>query len=59
MSTTSDDAAFDGRAREAIARSIRHRGAVPTIAQVASDLGDDEAAVRASFDRMIYRRLLT
>ena len=52
MSTTSDDAAFDGRVRQAIATFIRHRGAVPTIAQVASDLGD-EATVRASFDRMI------
>lgn len=53
MSMTSDDAAFDGGVREAIARSIRQRGAVPAIAQVASDLGGDEAAVRASFDRMI------
>jgi hypothetical protein len=53
VSTAADDAAFDGRVREAIATSIRRRGAVPTIAQVASDLGQDGSSVRASFDRMV------
>ena len=49
----SDDEAFDARAREAIIASIRNRGLVPTIAQLASDLRTDEETVRASFDRMI------
>ena len=57
MSTTVDDAAFDRRTREAIAGSIRHQGVVPTIAQVAKNLGDDLAAVRASFDRMIAEHM--
>lgn len=52
MSATPDDE-FDRSVRHAIATSIRRRGAVPTIAQVVSDLGHDEASVRASFDRMI------
>jgi hypothetical protein len=48
-----DDAAFDSIVRETIAASIRRRGAVPTIAQVASDIGSDAPTVGASFDRMI------
>ena len=52
-----DDEAFDARAREAIAASIRQRGAVPTIAQIADDMASDEASVRASFDRMIATRV--
>ncbi len=51
--TTDDDDAFDARAREAIIASIRNRGSVPTIAQVANDMGADQPSVRASFDRMI------
>ncbi len=51
--TTNEDEAFDGRAREAIAASIRSRGLVPTIAQIASAMRADESSVRASFDRMI------
>lgn len=45
--------AFDRRVRSAIAASIRRRGAIPTIAQVAVDLADHENSVHASFDRMI------
>ena len=51
--TTNEDDAFDARVREAIVASIRNRGAVPTIAQVANDTGADEPSVGASFDRMI------
>lgn len=51
--TSNEDDEFDARVREAIVASIRNRGAVPTIAQVASDMGADEPSVRASFDRMI------
>jgi hypothetical protein len=47
------DEEFDRRVRQAIAASIRRRGGVPTIALVARDLATDDAAVRASFDRMI------
>ena len=50
---TAGDEAFDARVREAITASIRSRGAVPRIAQVSADLGEPEAIVRASFDRMI------
>ena len=49
----SDEAAFDRDVRTAIVEAIRRRGAVPTIATVAADMSADEAAVRASFDRMI------
>ena len=52
MSQTADDA-VDRRVREAIASSIRRRGSVPTMAQVATDLHADAATVRASFERMI------
>jgi len=52
VSQTGDDA-FDRRVREAIASSIRRRGAVPKIAQVAVDMKTDGGAVQASFDRMI------
>jgi hypothetical protein len=48
-----DDAAFDSMVREAIAGSIRRRGSVPTIAQVAADIGSEVSPVQASFDRMI------
>lgn len=48
-----EEEAFDARAREAIAASLRQRGAVPTIAQIADHMGSEEGAVRASFDRMI------
>jgi len=48
-----DDDAFDRRVREAIGSSIRRRGGVPKIAQVAADMQTDGGAVQASFDRMI------
>ncbi|HKW77606.1 MAG TPA: organomercurial lyase [Candidatus Limnocylindria bacterium] len=48
-----ENAAFDARVREAIARAIKRRGAVPTIAETAGHLGSDEPTVKASFDRMI------
>lgn len=57
MSSSTDrvatDDAFDRRVREAIASSIRRRGSVPGMAQVAMDLRAGPDAVRASFDRMI------
>jgi hypothetical protein len=56
VSVTGEEA-FDRRAREAIASSIRRRGNVPTIAQVATDLHVDGAMARASFDRMIAARV--
>lgn len=52
MSQNGDDA-VDRRVREAIASSIRRRGSIPTMAQVATDLPADPAVVRASFARMI------
>ena len=47
------DEQFDRDVRRAIAEGIRRRGAIPTIARVAADMATDEAAVKASFDRMI------
>lgn len=44
---------FDREVRVAIARSIRERGSIPTIRDVAAALRTDEAAVDASFVRMI------
>ena len=46
------DEQFDRDVRKAIAESIRRRGVIPTIARVAADIESDEAAVKASFDRM-------
>jgi len=46
-------AEVDREVRIAIARSIKARGRIPTIAAVASDLGKDVASVDASFARMI------
>jgi hypothetical protein len=47
------EAEFDREVRVAIARSIKTRGKIPTIAAVASDMGKDIAAVDDSFARMI------
>src|SRR5512132_812302 len=47
------DAEFDREVRIAIARSIKTRGKVPTIAGIASDMKQDIAVVDASFERMI------
>ena len=47
------DAELDREVRIAIARSIKTRGKIPTIAAVAADIGKDLAAVDASFARMI------
>ena len=47
----SDEDRFDLEVRTAIAEAIRRRGTIPTIATVAADIGADEAAVRASFER--------
>lgn len=47
------DADFDRDVRIAIARSIKTRGRIPTIANVAADMGKDIATVDASFARMI------
>jgi hypothetical protein len=47
------DAERDREVRVAIARSIKTRGKIPNIADVAADLGKDIATVDASFARMI------
>jgi hypothetical protein len=47
------DAEDDREVRIAIARSIKTRGKIPTIAAVAADMGKDIASVEASFARMI------
>jgi hypothetical protein len=47
------DAERDREVRIAIARSIKTRGEIPNIADVAADLGKDIATVDASFARMI------
>jgi hypothetical protein len=47
------DAERDREVRIAIARSIKTRGKIPNIADVAADLGKDIATVDASFARMI------
>jgi hypothetical protein len=51
------DAEFDREVRIAIARSIKTRGKIPTIATVAADLGKDVAAVDASFGRLADGRV--
>jgi hypothetical protein len=47
------EADLDREVRVAIARSIKTRGRIPTIAAVAADIGKDVATVDASFARMI------
>ena len=47
------EADLDREVRIAIARSIKTRGKIPTIADVAADLGKDTRHVDASFARMI------
>lgn len=47
------DAEVDREVRIAIARAIKTRGQVPTIAAVAADMGEEVASVDASFARMI------
>jgi len=51
------DADLDREVRIAIARSIKTRGRIPTIAAVAADIGKDLATVDASFARMIEGRV--
>ena len=51
------DAEDDREVRIAIARSIKTRGKIPTIADVAADLGKDTRHVDASFARMIDGRV--
>lgn len=51
------EAEADREVRIAIARSIRTRGKIPTIASVAAELAMDIAAVDASFARMIEGRV--
>ena len=47
------EAEGDREVRIAIARSIKTRGKIPTIAAVAADLGKDAATIDAAFTRMI------
>ena len=47
------EADLDREVRIAIARSIKNRGKIPTISDVATDLRMDVAAVDAAFARMI------
>ena len=51
------EADLDREVRIAIARSIKTRGRIPTIAAVAADIGKDVATVDASFARMIEGRV--
>jgi len=51
------DAEVDREVRTAIARSIKARGKIPTIVDVAVDMGRDIATVEASFARMIDGRV--
>jgi hypothetical protein len=51
------EAERDREVRIAIARSIKTKGRIPTIAAVANDLGQDVATVDASFARMIEGRV--
>src|SRR5258705_11784176 len=51
------DADLDREVRIAIARSIKTRGKIPTIAAVAADMGKDVATVDASFARLIEGRV--
>ena len=51
------EADLDREVRIAIARSIKSRGKIPTIAAVAADIGVDLATVDASFARMIDGRV--
>jgi hypothetical protein len=48
---------LDREVRIAIARSIKTRGKIPTIAAVAADIAKDVATVDASFARMIEARV--
>ena len=52
------EAEFDREVRIAIARSIKTRGKIPTIATVAADLRKDVAAVDASFARLADGRVI-
>jgi alkylmercury lyase-like protein len=54
-----DEAALDMDVRVAIANAIRQRGAIPSIAEVARDLGRDLPVVDASFARLIERHVFT
>ena len=51
------DTDLDREVRIAIARSIKTRGKIPTIAAAAAEMGKDPAAVDASFARMIEGRV--
>jgi hypothetical protein len=51
------EADLDREVRTAIARSIKTRGRIPTIAAVAADIGTDVATVDAAFARMIEGRV--
>jgi len=51
------DAEGDREVRIALARSIKTRGLIPRIADVAADIGKDAATVDASFARLIEGRV--
>jgi len=53
--TDEDD--FDRGVRAAIARAIRERGVIPTMAEVALTLGRDGSEIEAAFLRMIDGRV--
>jgi hypothetical protein len=48
---------FDHEVRAVVARTIRERGSIPSIAEVARRLRTDPSAVDASFARMIATRV--
>ena len=51
------EAEGDREVRIAVARSIKTRGKIPTIAAVAAEMGKDVAAIDAAFARMIEDRV--
>ena len=51
------EAEGDREVRIAVARSIKTRGKIPTIAAVAADMGKDVVAIDAAFARMIEDRV--
>lgn len=53
-----DPTSFDRDVRLTIAESIRERGAVPSLAEVASRIAASETDVRSSFERLAAARVM-
>jgi alkylmercury lyase-like protein len=59
LATEMDEPELDRDVRVAIARAIHERGAIPRVADVASDLGVEAALIDAAFARMAERHVFT